>query len=156
MTAEPGASAARRHAVLGTAVVLTALLAALAVVQWAGRDRAPFGPGSLDAVERAVTAAGLRICEAADVDHDLPGASLGGRAYEVAASCPDDATTIVVDRFASAGDRDAAARRFESLTRPRGSGAVLTLDDATVLLQGPGDEEPRRRLREALVVEGAR
>jgi hypothetical protein len=156
VTAEPGAPAARRHAVLGTAVVLAALLAALALVQWAGRDRAPFGPGSHDAVERAVRAAGLRICETADVAHDLPGGSLGGRAYTLAASCPGDAASVVVDRFASAEDRDAAARRFESLSRPRGSGWVLTLDDATVLLQGPGDEEPRRRLREALIGEGAR
>jgi hypothetical protein len=146
----------RAGTALGTGVVLVALLGALAVAQWAGRDRATFGPGSLDAVERAVAAAGLRICGVADVAHDLPGGSLGGRAYAVAASCPGDAATVVVDRFASAGDRDAAARRFESLTRPRGSGWVLTLDDATVLLQGPGDEEPRRRLREALVGEGAR
>ncbi len=146
----------RAGTVLGTGVVLTALLGALVVVQWAGRDRAPFGPGSLDALERAVGAAGLRICEAADVAHDLPGGSLGGRAYAVAASCPGATATVVVDRFASADDRDAAARRFESLTRPRGSGWVLTLDDATVLLQGPGDEQPRRRLREALLGEGAR
>ncbi len=146
----------RAGTVLGTGVVLAALLAALAVVQWAGRDRAPFGPGSLEAVERAITVAGLRICDAADVARDLPAGSLGGRAYTVAPSCPGEAATAVVDRFASAGARDAAARRFESLTRPRGSGEVLILDDATVLLRGPGDEEPRRRLREALIGEGAR
>ncbi|WP_369253176.1 hypothetical protein [Geodermatophilus amargosae] len=146
----------RAGTVLGTGVVLAALLAALAVVQWAGRERAPFGPGSLDAVQRAVTAAGLRICGTADVARDLPGGSLGGHAHTVAVSCPGDAATVVVDRFASAGDRDAAARRFEARTRPRGSGEVLTLDDATVLLQGPGGEEPRRRLRAALAGEGAR
>ncbi|PWW23670.1 hypothetical protein JD79_02845 [Geodermatophilus normandii] len=146
----------RTGTVLGTGVVLAALLAALAVAQWAGRDRATFGPGSLEAVERAVAAAGLRTCDAADVARDLPGGSLGGRAYTLAASCPGDAVTVVVDRFASAGDRDAAARRFESLSRPRGSGWVLTLADATVLLRGPGDEEPRRRLRVALIGEGAR
>jgi hypothetical protein len=64
--------------------------------------------------------------------------------------------TVVVDRFTSAGDRDAAARQFESQTRPRSSGAVLTLADATVLLQGPGDGDVRRRLGEALRQEGAR
>ncbi|WP_106282162.1 hypothetical protein [Geodermatophilus tzadiensis] len=136
--------------------MLAALLGALAVVSWAARDRAPFGPGSLAAVERAVTAAGLRVCATADVAHDLPGGSLGGRAYEVAATCPGAAVTVVVDRFASPGARDAAARRFESLTRPRGSGAVLTVADATVLLPGTGDEDTRRRLRAALVGEGAR
>ena len=146
----------RPGAVLGTGVVLAALLLTLAVVQWAGRDRAPFGPGAPDAVERAVATAGLRICDVADVAHDLPGGSLGGRAYRVAPSCPGGTATVVVDRFGSAGDRDAAARRFESLARPRGSGEVLTLGDATVLLPASGDEEPRRRLRAALLGEGAR
>ncbi|MFW3169740.1 hypothetical protein [Geodermatophilus sp. CPCC 206100] len=136
--------------------MLAALLAALALVQWAGRDRADFGPGSRDAVEQAVTAAGLRICAATDVPPDRSGGSLDGRAYEVADACPGEAATVVVDRYASAGARDAAARRFESLVRPRSSGAVLTLDDATVLLHGTGDGAVRRRLTAALRDQGAR
>jgi hypothetical protein len=146
----------RAGTVLGTGVVLAALLATLAVVQWAGRDRAPFGPGSLDAVERAVATAGLRVCSVVDAPDGFAPASTGSRAYAVAPVCPEDTATVVVDRFASARDRDAAAQRFESLVRPRGSGTVLTLDDATVLLQGSGDGGTSRRLAGALRGEGAR
>ncbi len=145
-----------RHALLGAGVVLAALLGSLGLVQWAGRERADFGPGALAAVERAVDAAGLQVCGTVD-DPDGPAATgAGGRAYEVAVSCPGDTATVVVDRFGSAAARDAAARRFESLVRPRGSGVVLTLADATVFLQGSGDGESGRRLRAALRAEGAR
>jgi hypothetical protein len=146
----------RAGTVVGTAVVLGALLAVLGVVQWAGGDRAAFGPGSADAVERAVDAAGLQVCGITGAPHGLAPASVGSSAYEVASSCPGDPMTVVVDRFGSAADRDAAARRFESQTRPRSSGAVFTLADATVLLQGSGDGDVRRRLGEALRDQGAR
>jgi hypothetical protein len=146
----------RAGTVLGTAVVLAALLAVLGVVQWAGRDRAAFGPGSFDAVERAVDEAGLRVCHVTEAPDGLAVSSIRSRAYEVAVSCPGDDATVVVDRFASAGDRDAAARQFESQVRPRSSGAVFTLADATVLLQGSGNGDVRRRLGEVLRHEGAR
>jgi hypothetical protein len=146
----------RAGAVLGTAVVLGALLAVLGIVQWAGRDRAAFTPGSTAAVERAVDAAGLEVCDVTDAPDGLAPASVRGRAYEVAASCPGDAVTVVVHVFASAGDRDGAARQFESQVRPRSSGAVFTLADAAVLLQGSGDGDARRRLGEALRLQGAR
>jgi hypothetical protein len=110
----------------------------------------------LDAVERAVDDAGLQACHVTDAPDGLAPTSVGSRAYEVAAACPGDAVTVVVDRFASAGDRDAAARQFEAQARPRGSGTVLTLADATVELQGSGDGDARRRLVEALRREGAR
>ncbi len=146
----------RAGAVSGAGVVLVVLLGVLALVQWAGRDRAEFTPGSAAALEQAVDAAGLRICAVTDVPRDRAGGSVAGRAYEVAAACPGDAATVVVDRYGSAADRDAAARRFESLLRPRSSGTVLTLGDATVLLQGAGDGGVRQRLVEALRDGGAR
>ena len=137
-------------------LVLVALLGALAVLQWAGRDRAPFTPGAVEAVDRAVLAAGLEVCSVVDVPGGLPPASVGSRAYAVAAACPGDAATVVVDRFASAADRDATARRFEGLLRPRSSGLVLTLHEATVLVQGAGHGEASRQLAEALRGVGAR
>jgi hypothetical protein len=103
-----------------------------------------------------VADAGLHACDVTDAPDGLAPASVGSRAYEVATTCPGDAVTVVVDRFASAGDRDAAARQFESQTRPRSGGTVLTLADATVELQGAGDGDARRRLVEALRREGAR
>ena len=137
-------------------VVLAALLGALALVQWAGRDRAPFAPGAVDAVDRAVATAGLQVCSVVEEPDGLAPASVTGRAYAVAAACPGNTATVVVDRFGSAADRDAAARRFEGLARPRGSGLVLTLGDATVLVQGAGDGGVSRRLVEALRGVGAR
>ncbi len=146
----------RAGTVPGVGVVLGALLCALALAQVAGRDRAEFGPGSAAALERAVQAAGLRVCDVADLPDGRAGGRVAGRAYAVAAGCPGDAATVVLDRFGSAADRDAAARRFESLVRPRGSGTVLTLGDATVLVQGAGDGGVRRRLVGALREQGAR
>jgi hypothetical protein len=146
----------RVGAAAGTAVVLAALLAALALAQWAGRDRAAFAPGGFAAVERAVAAAGLQVCDVVDDQGGQAASALRSRSYEVAAACPGDAATAVVDRFGSAADRDAAARQFESLGRPRAGGTVLTLDDTTVLLQASGDGAVRRELAAALRREGAR
>ena len=133
-------------AVLGAAVVLGAVFAPLAVVQWAARDRAPFADGAFDAVEQAVGTAGLEVCGVVDTPGSAAGGRVAGRAYEVAEACPADRATVVVDRFTTAADRDGAARQFESLVRPRGSGAVYTLADATVFLQGSGDGDVRQRL----------
>ena len=146
----------RAGPVVATAVVLGALLAVLGVVQWAGRDRAPFRTGSFQAVERAVTDAGLQVCDVTDAPDGFAPASVRSRVYELAATCPGGTASVVVDRFASAEDRDAAARQFESQTRPRSSGAVLTVADATVLLRGSGDGDVRARLGEALRRAGAR
>jgi hypothetical protein len=143
-------------AVLGAAVVLGAVSAPLAVVQWAARDRAAFGDGAFDAVEQAISAAGLQVCGVVDTSGGRAGGRTAGRAYEVAEACPADPATVVVDRYATAADRDGAARQFESLVRPRGSGVVVTLADATVHLQGSGDGDVRQRLGAALRSEGAR
>ncbi|MGY1753457.1 hypothetical protein [Blastococcus sp. SYSU D01042] len=146
----------RPGTVLGTAVVLAPLLAVLGLVLWAGGGRAPFGDDADELVERAVRAAGLQVCSTAEDDEGWSAGAVSGRAHAVAADCPGDAATVVVDRFGSAAGRDAAARRFESQVRPRGSGAVLTLGDGTVLLQGAGDGEVRERLVPALRAQGAR
>jgi hypothetical protein len=61
-----------------------------------------------------------------------------------------------VDRFADAAARDASARRFEALVRPRGSGVVYTLGDTTVFVPGSGDDAVQDRLDGALRAAGAR
>ncbi|MGY1604753.1 hypothetical protein [Geodermatophilus sp. SYSU D00815] len=146
----------RAGTALATGAVLASLLAVLGLAQWAARDRAEFAPGSAELVERAVRDAGLQVCSVVDEPDGLAPAALDSRAYEVAAGCPGDAATVVVDRFATAEGRDAAARRFESLVRPRGSGVVLTAGDGTVLVQGAGDGDVRARLVAALRGAGAR
>ncbi|MGY1690801.1 hypothetical protein [Geodermatophilus sp. SYSU D01105] len=144
------------RAALAGAVVLAALLAVLGLAQWASRERAPFGDAGFAEVEDAVAGAGLQVCAVADEPDGLAVGAVASRAYEVAVDCGDGAVTVVVDRFATAADRDAAARRFESLVRPRGSGAVTTLGSATVFLRGGADREAADRLEAALRAAGAR
>jgi hypothetical protein len=146
----------RSGTVPAAAVGLVCLLAVLALVQWGGHGRAPFGADAGNLVEQAVRAADLRICSSVDAPDAAAAGAVAGRAYEIAAQCPGDTATVVVDRFDTAAGRDAAARRFESLVRPRGSGVVLTAGDGTVLVRGAGDRGVRERLVAALRDAGAR
>ncbi|WP_147332014.1 hypothetical protein [Geodermatophilus marinus] len=137
-------------------LVLAATLGALGLVQWAGHGRAPFGDVVFERVEAAAAAAGLQVCRVVDEPGGLAGGAVASRVYDLAVRCPAEGATVVVDRFATAADRDAAARRFESLLRPRGSGAVRTLGDGTVLVRGEGDDDVHRALARALDAAGAR
>jgi hypothetical protein len=154
MTAPAGNPA--RTTGLAVAIMLLALLAALAVVQWAGRPRADYGGASFLEVEAAFRSAGLQICAADQHPDGLAPGAVESRTYELAESCQDARATTVVDRFPSVASRDAATRQFESLTRPRGSGVAYTLGDTTVFLQGSGDRDVRDRLGAALSAAGAR
>lgn len=136
------------------AVLLAVVLGVLA--SWAGHGRAEFTDGSVAEVEATFGAAGLTVCSAAAVRGPLPAGALAGGTYELGPTCADDTATVVVHRFGSAGARDAAAQRFESLVRPRGSGVVYTLGDTTVFLQGTGDHDVQERLDPALRAAGAR
>jgi hypothetical protein len=157
---EPPATAGRSAAAAG-AIVVAAVLVAFLLVQWAGDERAPFDPGaaapdSFTRVEATVATAGLQVCSATDSPDGLAGQAVASRTYELAVRCPANPARVVVDQFASAADRDAAAQRFESLVRPRGSGVVYTLDDTTVFIQGSSDDEVQDRLDAALRAAGAR
>jgi hypothetical protein len=143
---------------VGVAVAVVALtfFAALGVVQWAAHERSPYDVGSLPEVEAAFAAAGLQVCAAAEQPGGLAAAALVSRTYELAVRCPVDSARVVVDRFGDAPDRDAAARRFEALLRPRGSGVVYTLGETTIFVQGSGDHDVQERLDPALRAAGAR
>jgi|tagenome__1003787_1003787.scaffolds.fasta_scaffold20903454_2 hypothetical protein len=153
-TAAPGPGA--RSTGLAIAVVLLAVLAALAVVQWAARPRADYGGASFAEVEQAFHMAGLQVCAEDRRPTGLAPAAVESRTYDLAERCTGARASAVVDRFSSATARDGAARQFESLTRPRGSGVVYTLGDTTVFLQGSGDQDVRERLGAALHAAGAR
>lgn len=164
MTEPPGRPpAARGGGVAGAvAVVVLALLGALLVVQWAAHERAPFDAGSdsFTRVEDTVASAGLQVCSATDRPDGLASQAIASRTYELAVppGCgqgPADPARVVVDQFANAADRDAAAQRFESLVRPRGSGVVYSLGDTTVFVQGSSDDEVQDRLDAALRSAGA-
>jgi hypothetical protein len=141
---------------IAVAVVVLAFLAALGVVQWAAHERSPDDTGSFPQVEAAFVAAGLQVCAAAEQPDGLAAAALVSRTYELAVRCPVEPARVVVDRFVDATDRDAAARRFEALLRPRGSGVVYTLGETTIFVQGSGDHDVQERLDPALRAAGAR
>lgn len=156
MTAPAAVRAPGRTALAAGAVVVAAGAAVLGLALWGGPGRAPFAAGSFPEVEGAIRASGLQVCSSAVRPDGLADRAVESRTYELAARCPDRRTAVVVDRFASPADRDAAARTFESLSRPRGSGVVWTLGDTTVLLHGAGDRAVRDRLGAALDAAGAR
>jgi hypothetical protein len=165
VTEPPGSpTAARGSGVAGAvAVVVVALLGALLVVQWAAHERAPFDAGadSFSTIEDTVATASLQVCSATVSPDGLASQAIASRTYELAvppgcAQGPADPARVVVDQFASAADRDAAAQRFESLVRPRGSGVVYTLGNTTVFVQGSSDDEVQDRLDAALRTAGAR
>ncbi|MGY1746847.1 DnaJ C-terminal domain-containing protein [Blastococcus sp. SYSU D00695] len=102
---------AARATPLAVAAVLVPLLAVLGTVLWAGSGRAAFGADADGLVEEAVRAGGLQVCTSVD-DDDEEGWAAGavsGRAYAVAAECPDDPATVVVHRFGSAAGRGGGA-----------------------------------------------
>jgi hypothetical protein len=156
VTAPAALRASPRRTALAAAVAAAAAAAALGLVLWAGPGRAPFGGRSFPEVEAAFGTAGLQVCSSAVRPDGLATRAVESRTYQLAVRCPEQPTAVVVDRFATDADRDAAARQFESLGRPRGSGVVWTLGDTTVLLHGTGDRDVRARLGAALDAAGAR
>ncbi|MGE3287924.1 MAG: hypothetical protein AB7J32_17765 [Pseudonocardia sp.] len=147
-------SGGRSGVALVVAGVALALVLAL-TTWWAGHERAP-ATGSFPEVEAAFAAAGLTVCASTTAPDPLAPGALASRTYTLAVRCADGTATVVVDRFASTAERDAAARRFEVLGRPRGSGVVYTLGDTTVSVQGSGDSDVQRALAPALQAAGAR
>jgi hypothetical protein len=142
---------------LGTAAIAAAFaIVALLVTLWAGHERAEFSEGSFADVEAAFAAAGLTVCATAQAPDPLATAALASRSYELGIGCTGDGAAVVVDRFPTVAARDAAAQRFESLTRPRGSGVVYTLGDTTIFVRGSGETAVQERLDPALRAAGAR
>lgn len=139
------------------AVVAGVLAVVLGIVGlWAGHERAEFSAGSFTEVEAAFGAAGLTVCTATPAPDPLAPAAVASRSYVLGLGCTGDTAAVIVDRFADVAHRDAAAQRFESLVRPRGSGVVYTLGDTTVSVRGSGDTAVQELLDPALRGAGAR
>jgi len=144
---------------VGAVVLLGAVLATLAIVQWAGdTDTAPFRPGSVADVLGAAGRAELQICSVRDEPDPLARRATSSATLRLATDCthPGDDATVVVDRYASAADRDAVARDLTARNRPRGSGVVYTWRDMTILVRGDGADAVRERLESVLRGSGAR
>ncbi|WP_165922517.1 hypothetical protein [Pseudonocardia endophytica] len=156
---------------LGGAVLLGVVLATLAIVQWAGdTDQAPFEPGSAADVIGAVGRAGLQVCSVRDEPDPLARQATSSSTVRISTDCAaptpqaspaaaprrtSDDATAVIDRYATAADRDAVARELTARIRPRGSGVVYTWRDMTVLVRGDADDTVRERLESVLRGSGA-
>ena len=133
------------------ALVLVGVLALLA--SFAGGGRAAFESLGLDAVPPALAAGGLTVCSRID----RPDASATFLVAGDPAGCAAGRVARVgVDRFATADDRDAAARAEEVRLRPRGSAVVHTWGDLLVTVPGLADDDLTDRVGDAVRAAGGR
>jgi hypothetical protein len=148
----------RRRAVNVLALIVLPALAALAAVLWAAESRHAFDAdeGSIEDVERRITAAGLQLCTTVEDPEGTANQAVRSRQYVVAEDCGDDTGELAVDEFEDVAHRDAAARNHEHHNRPRASGAVYTYGIATVLVFGSSDDDIQDQLNDLLRAAGAR
>ena len=119
--------------------------------------RADFGSGSFSDVRGALEAGELEVCRVIDGPGGLANGATATRTFVVAIDCTEgERTELVVDRFEAAYARDAAARQFEVVSRPRGSGVVWTLGPFTIFAGGGQDDEVLGKITDALDAAGAR
>jgi hypothetical protein len=151
-------SGGRRRAVNVLSLIVLPALAALAAVLWAAEGRHVFdaGEGSIEDVERRITAAGLQLCTAVEDPEGTANQAVRSRQYVVAEDCGDDTGELTVDEFEDVAHRDAAARNHEHQIRPRASGVVYTYGIATVLVFGSSDDDIQDQLNDILRAAGAR
>ncbi|GAA4832165.1 hypothetical protein GCM10023201_20210 [Actinomycetospora corticicola] len=142
------------------AVVAVALVAVLLIiVLWIDGGRATFVRGGVAAATGALETAGLTVCARTGRTAAAPSA-VEAVTLDVADGRPGCTTgpvaRIGVERFDSAGDRDAAAQTEEVRVRPRGSTLVHTFDDLVVSIPGLADDDLTDRISAALTARGAR
>ena len=130
------------------AVMFAGLLAMVA--SFGCQSRAEFDVHPIADIERALRSRGLAVCTTLDNSKGLANQAASTRVLNVAIDCHDEIVPLVVDRFRHARDRDAAARNFESLNRPRGDGVVWTWANFTISAFGPRDDHVIDRVTEAM------
>jgi hypothetical protein len=147
-----------RRAVNALSLIVLPAVAALAAVLWAAEGRHAFDAddGSIEDVERRITAAGLQLCTTVEDPRGTANQAVRSRQYVVAEDCGDDSGQLAVDEFEDVAHRDAAARNHEHQTRPRASGVVYTYGVTTVFVFGSSDDDIQDRLDEILRAAGAR
>ncbi len=131
-------------------------LVALAIMV-AGCGRAGFSADvSFGDVTSVISDAGLHVCRT-DTSRTLPPAAVEERAFEVDADCATGGgrALVVATAYDSAGDRDAAAQRFEVQSRPSAAGAVWTIGPFTIRVSGERDADAVAALADALDRRGA-
>ena len=130
------------------AVMLAGLLAMVAA--FGCQSRAAFDQRPIAEIARAIRADGLTVCTTLDNSKGLANQAVSTRVLNVAIDCHEEIVPLVVDRFRHVRDRDAAARNFESMNRPRGDGVVWTWANFTVSAFGPRDDRVIDRVTKAM------
>lgn len=133
-----------RHRRTVTAGVVAFLVAAC------GASRADFATGRLPDIERSLERSGLEVCSRLTNTAGLANQATKTTVWNVGVDCHEELVTIVIDRFATETDRDAAARALEVQTRPRRDGVVWTFGPQTVAVFGPRDHQVMQKVTRAL------
>ena len=136
------------------AVVLAGLLAMVAA--FGCQSGAAFDVRPIAGIEGALRARGLAVCTTLDNSKGLANQAVSTRVLNVAIDCHEEIVSLVVDRFRHARDRDAAARNFESINRPRSDGVVWTWANFTISASGPRDDQVIDRVTAAMDRLGAK
>ena len=136
------------------AVVLAGLLAMGAA--FGCQSRPAFAVRPIADIERVLRARGLAVCTTLDNSKGLANQAVSTRVLNVAIDCHEEIAPLVVDRFRHARDRDAAARNFESINRPRSDGVVWTWANFTISAFGPRDDQVIDRVTAAMDRLGAK
>lgn len=130
---------------------------ALAVASLLGcQSRAEFDVRPIADVEGALRSRGLAICTTLDNSKGLANQATSTRVLNVAIDCHEEIVPLLVDQFRHARDRDAAARNFDSMNRPRGDGVVWTWANFTISAFGPRDDQVIDRVTDAMDRLGAK
>jgi len=138
------------------AVILVVLIILLPF-GWILLAHEPPGPftkeTSIEKIKDAMLRSGIVLCSEKDNSWDVPGA-LGGKTYVISGDCKavDQSPDIIihVQKFESEETRDAAIRGFNSQTRGRPNGVILTHGPYVILLQGPLHGDVASKIKEAL------
>lgn len=128
---------------------LPAVVLALLVVA-CGSSRADFATGTLADIERSLERSGLEVCSRLTNTAGLANQATKTTVWNVGVDCHEELVTVVIDRFATETDRDAAARALEVQTRPRRDGVVWTFGPQTVAVFGPRDHQVMQKVTRAL------
>ncbi len=128
---------------------LTAGVVALLVVA-CGSSRADFAIGTPADIERSLERSGLEVCSRLTNTAGLANQATKTTVWNVGVDCHEELVTVVIDRFATETDRDAAARALEVQTRPRRDGVVWTFGPQTVAVFGPRDHDVMQKVTRAL------
>ena len=120
------------------------------------QSQAAFETRPIADIERALRGGALEVCTKTDNAKGLANQAVFTRVLNVAVDCHEEIVPLIVDRFTGAGDRDAAARNFESMSRPRGDGVVWTWANFTIAAFGPRDDRVIERVTKAMDRLGAK